>query len=541
MNTVQSIQEQEFFAPANTDAVDLLIGQYRKERENIETVAAFMVSAEMQEATHYFFEGNRKRFDRYVPDVGGIFSTGAALPALNSRYWSRALSLTDVRDYMPDKRRQEWDTSIRELQTPDFEETTVRATLGALLAQRMDFLAEMVDGIFQGLSGEHVTNRPEGFGKRMIIDLVFDSYGYSHGKKAGLIHDLRTVIAKFMGRDQPHYSATSDALKHCRHNVGQWCTWDGGALRVRVYLKGTAHMEIHQSISYRLNQILAHRYPNAITDQHRKRPNQKAEKQFTLMQRPIPFAVLKVLASGRFHRKGKVRFPAKYQEPAVLWEAHTLDIDYQSWQGADKHLKREIERVLEAIGGSRADDYGNFAFDYDAESVILEVIASGAIPDQKSHQFYPTPEKLARIAVELAGIESNHECGDLSAGQGGIADFMPKGRTTCVEVSSLNCAILRAKGFNVIEADFLEWAKMTTQRFDRIVINPPFSEGRALAHVTAAAGLLNPNGKLTAILPDSYRNKNMLSGLKITWSQTYENEFIGTSISVAIMTAERAQ
>src|SRR5690606_21416912 len=130
-------------------------------------------------------------------------------------YWNRALDLTDVMDYMPDARRQEWVKHIQEYNTPEFTEENVRATLSGLMAQRMDFLAEMVDGIFRGLSGEHVTNRPEGFSKRMIINYVYNAFGATHHKH-GLIQDMRCVIAKFMKRDQPKYGVTQRMLNHVR-------------------------------------------------------------------------------------------------------------------------------------------------------------------------------------------------------------------------------------------------------------------------------------------------------------------------------------
>lgn len=90
---------------------------------------------------------------------------------------AKALNMTDVYEYMPNNRRTEWNEQIREMKTPDFEEETVRPTIMELLNSRQQFFAERVDGIFRALSGDHVTNRPEGFGKRMILARVFNEYG----------------------------------------------------------------------------------------------------------------------------------------------------------------------------------------------------------------------------------------------------------------------------------------------------------------------------------------------------------------------------
>jgi hypothetical protein len=70
------------------------------------------------------------------------------------------------------------------------------------------------------------------------------------------------------------------------------------------------------------------------------------------------------------------------------------------------------------------------------------------MPDTKAHQFDPTRERLARMAMDQAEIGDDDLCCEPSAGTGGRAEFMPKERTTCVEVSSLHCKVLTANGSN---------------------------------------------------------------------------------------------
>jgi len=181
--------------------------------------------------------------------------------------------------------------------------------------------------------------------------------------------------------------------------------------------------------------------------------------------------------------------------------------------------------------------YEWFEFDYDFREALDHIITSGCLPDQKSHQFYPTPEKLARMAVELAEIEPDHNCLEPSAGQGGLADFMPKEQTTCVEISKLHCEILKSKEYKVINQDFLKFEQ--EQCYDRIVMNPPFSEGRWQAHVERAAGMVKTGGRLVAILPAGAKNKFSLSGLDCQWSPVFDNEFDGASVSVVILRADR--
>ena len=277
MQAVELVDEQtNFFAPVQSDLIDGLIGQYQEERRRVEEVAAFMASPAVGAVMEYFFEGNAEN-DRGRGRISlkrtseHLFDASGAIGALNAAYWSKALRMTDVLDVMPQKRRDEWYKQMQNPQgiraqrrhsweaqpqgewevepLPDFEESTVRDTLALLLNTRAQFLAERVDGIFRGLSGEHVTNAPEGFGKRMILSYVLNEYSSVGQTKAGLINDLRCVVAKFMGRDEPKYYASARLIETLKNRWGEWVRIDGGAMKIRLYKKGTAHLEVHPDMA----------------------------------------------------------------------------------------------------------------------------------------------------------------------------------------------------------------------------------------------------------------------------------------------------
>ncbi len=524
----------QFFAPVASDLIDQLLGRYQSEREKVERIAHVITSPEYAAAVSYFLDGAGDRHTSL--SVKGVFDVPSAVRSMNRRYWSDALALTDVYASMPQARRDFWNAQIRGDKfvsssrssekvppLPDFEEATVRNTLGDLLAQRAVFFAERIDGIFRNLSSTHVTNVPEGFSKRMIIDYMLN-YGSIRSERAGLIHDLRCVIAKFMGRDDPAYASGDVLLREMYKCTGQWVSIDAGALRIRVYKKGTAHLEVHPDMAYRLNQVLATLHPRAIPAQFRTKPAKRA-KEFQMLGRPLPFATLELLARGLQQR---VRADA--------------DNTFKFEHGAKEHKATYADAcaVLEALGGTpnRTESWVDaWEFDYPIAEVLREVIISGCLPDRVAHQFYPTPEKLARIAVEWADIGDADTVLEPSAGQGGIADHLPKDRTTCIEISPLHCAVLRAKGFKTIEADFLSFVG---PQFDVVVLNPPFSEGRAKLHTEHASTKVKPGGRLVAILPASMRGKDFLGkGWAVSWSPVYEREFAGTSAAVVILKAVR--
>lgn len=524
------IEPGDFFAPAvGGGVIDSLLAEHVKLREKLVQIADMMSTENgaFTGAVGFFLDGNRDSHSRYAPSVAQLFRLDGAIAALNATYWAKALNLTDVMEFMPNDRRNEWNTIILERKTPEFEESAVRATLQDLIANRENFLAEKVDGIFRALSGAHVTNRPEGFRKRMIIAGVVSEYGTVEHRVSGYIHDLRSIIAKFMDRDEPAHSLTSTAVKVARDDSGEWKVLDGGALKLRCYKVGTGHIEVHPDIAWRLNAILAHRYPMAIPASHRQPPKRKA-KDVAVIGQPLPFSVLHYLERLEPVRERISEWPERYRR---IENARR----FRYGNDCDKHIQAQAEAVIEAIGGVREHHY--WIFDYEPEEALNEIQTSGCLPDQRSHQFYPTPDRLARKVIELAALKDGESVLEPSAGQGALAALLPADRTTCVEISALHCKILESKGFHVERADFLAWAD-GARRFDVAVMNPPFDRGRWKSHLQAASQIAS---RIVAILPSGARNTDPLPSWNCEWLGPFEREFPGTSISVVILKADRNQ
>lgn len=558
----------DFFAPVSFDALDALLSSYRMHRARIDVVAEFVAGDEAASVMHYFLEGNRSE-DRgrhsLAASAEQLFAKEGAIGALNAAFWSKALHLTDVLDMMPQARRTEWHEQMRSPMgtlkdyhtrerdrqahpewfdkkgeyidrangysrqpLPEFEEGTVRDTLAALIAMRAQFFGERVDGIFQNLSGTHVTNAPEGFGKRMIIANVNDF------RKEGVINDLRCVVAKFMGREEPSYNVTSDLLRRLRGRWGELHLIDGGALRMRIYKVGTAHLEVHPDMAWRLNKVLASLYPSAIPAEFRQRPKRKTNT-VELIKRPLSFAVLSALESIK---------PAMERVPGDWRESYRKVPNTRAFfaTSVDKHVAEEVRGVLAAIGGSPTNHGMWWEFDYEPSEVFGEILVTGCIPDARSHQFYPTRERLARMAVGFAeeGAGVDDQWCEPSAGIGGLAQYMPKDRTVCVEVSALHCKVLEAKGFATVRADFLAWAEEPGRAgsFQRVVMNPPYDRGQWRAHVEHAASLLGAGGRLVAVLPSSAKGFS-LAGFRTAWHGPWANEFPGASVEVGVLVADR--
>lgn len=552
----------QFYAPVQFDALTLLASEFERTKARIIEVHDIISQEHVCGVMGFFFNGNgsdkygHNASLRHLSSFTEIFHLDGALCELTATFWDKALRQTDLLEYMPQARRTQWHEILNawrahgykrganpEMDMPDFNLDNLRATVQGLLARRAEFLAERVDGIFRGLSRAHVTNVPEGFSKRMIMSHVYNDWGSTDSGREGVIHDLRMVIAKFMGRDDPCRSSTGRLLTTAKAARGEWIEADGGAFRIRAYKVGTAHLEVHPEMAYRLNSVLAYLHPAAIPESFRKRPARPKACGFrskALFERPFSNAVAAILASMEQYRK-MVKSNSFRREYDHIPVRNAVSIPFSSREQS-KHLMAEVGTVMEALGGvlSNCSEHSRFTywqFDYDSLDLIHEVAALGFIPDQKSHQFYPSPAAVAEQLVDWLDIGLLDTLCEPQAGQGGIADLLPKDRTRCVEISPLHCDILRKKGHNVIEGDFLSWNPGV--EFSVIAMNPPFSEGRWQAHLKHAGSLVAEGGRIGAVLPLSARRKaaDLLPGFDLEFSEPISNAFSGTSISVILLKA----
>lgn len=505
-----------------------LIHGYLVDRGTIERVAEAMADPSTATVLPYFVDGNNLSDSLPSESVARrLFELDGAVAALDANYWQRAFELTDVWEAMPQARRDEWRKQIDARECLPFEPDAVVSTLQGLLAMRYQFFGEKVDGCFRALSGEHVTNRPQGFSKRMIFAGILcltcgnQDWWTADYRRVGHLLDLRAVLARFMGREAPGYASTEAVIKHARHNVGEWLDCDGGAFRIRVYKKGTAHVEVHPDLAWRLNEVLASLHPRAVASEFRQPPKRRPSRK--LFSHVLSSSIVDALASLK-----PSRATARNVGEVAGWEVFTDRLD--------KPLRRAVEDVLSELGGVPCP-LGR-SFDFDPSDVLADVVVLGVMPDRRAYQFYPTPREIVDLVIEAADLREGLTCLEPSAGFGALARRLPVESTTCVEISLLHSRALEREGYLVVCGDFLATAGGLGS-FDRVVMNPPFAGGQARAHVEAAAELVADGGRLVAVLPASLADNLTLPGFGLTWSEPIHGAFAGASVSVVVLTAAR--
>lgn len=149
-------------------------------------------------------------------------------------------------------------------------------------------------------------------------------------------------------------------------------------------------------------------------------------------------------------------------------------------------LKAALGEYLEFRTGARQED-------------PIKAAERAIIGQKVGIDFFPTPAATAVRMANLARIKEGDRVLEPSAGNGNLADAAKAagGVVDVIEISSQLREILKAKGYNVVAFDFDSF--MPDEKYDAIVMNPPFSNRQDAAHIQRAYGMLKAGGRLVAI------------------------------------------
>jgi tRNA G10 N-methylase Trm11 len=167
----------------------------------------------------------------------------------------------------------------------------------------------------------------------------------------------------------------------------------------------------------------------------------------------------------------------------------------------DRKLYESTNKVLDALGGKWNRSAKAHLFADDCTDRIEGAIETGEYTRPADMGWFPTPPDLARRVVDMAGIEAGMSVLEPSAGTGAIAAFaLARGAdVVAVEIDAERVRVLAGfPGLRVMHGDFMNLP--VVQAFDRVVMNPPFAKRADIHHVMHAYAMLNPGGKLVAIM-----------------------------------------
>ncbi|WP_432053674.1 hypothetical protein [Streptomyces sp. bgisy022] len=172
----------------------------------------------------------------------------------------------------------------------------------------------------------------------------------------------------------------------------------------------------------------------------------------------------------------------------------------------DPKLYQRVNEVLEAVGGRWTTGAQAHVFPVDAADALAPVLATGTVvtlrEKRQQAQYFPTPAAIVQRVIDLAAIEPGLEVLEPSAGSGAIAAAAAERGAVldCIEQDPGYAAVLADAGCvrTLTVADFL--TVPAEPRYDRVVMNPPFTRGTDMQHVEHALRFLKPDGLLVSVM-----------------------------------------
>lgn len=505
------------------------------------------------EAFSYFVTAAGQNSMHETLRVDRFFELERAMCALDQDFWNRLIDVINVKNFMPAKKREQWYDDINKWRKADrfllpdvrpqpFELETVLMTAKALSDERKDYFSEMVDGVFNKLSPDHFTNKSEGFSMRMIVANVMPDVSRNYDNQE-YINDLRKVIGLMLNREGAECVSSHYLFNDLESHYGEWVSIDGDTIALKPHKNRTVHVQVSQEIADALNLVLAYRYPNVIPLKKKrgeKRPvkNFITDKKYPLYSEILPFHISDYF--GELARSKSSESVMVTIEGQSFYKYHLPGSYLHSVTTNDA-----VEKIFLMIGGRKDENRKLcYLFDFNPKPVFEYLFINGTLPDRDSHQFYPTKGDVRQRAVDFAEVHEGCSVLEPSAGFGDLLHALPDEiDVTAIEIHPVAAAALRAKGYNTIEGDFLGVKPADTGLFDRVLMNPPFSDNRWSHHLLHGLEFIKPGGKLVAVLPASapasVKMNAIGEGYDVSFSDKYTKAFEGTMEIVTIITIDR--
>ncbi|SFX79087.1 Methyltransferase domain-containing protein [Thermoactinomyces sp. DSM 45891] len=200
---------------------------------------------------------------------------------------------------------------------------------------------------------------------------------------------------------------------------------------------------------------------------------------------PVRKEMEKLLSIGKQQRH--TQYETKYMHSILMKRKRLEAIGIQS----DKDFR---EALIEFMGHLNDTKKSKEQRRIEQIKIKEKEIAHRKIPG-----YFPTPEAVVEVMIHEADICDEMKVLEPSAGAGHIADQLVE-LDTGADVIEINYSLrelLKEKGHHIVGEDFLQFHEKN--KYDRIIMNPPFEKGQDAEHIRHAYNLVKPGGKVIAL------------------------------------------
>ena len=167
----------------------------------------------------------------------------------------------------------------------------------------------------------------------------------------------------------------------------------------------------------------------------------------------------------------------------------------------------DIKVKLQKAGGEyNSKGWFEFAQGIDPAQVLASLLGGNTVNGKKDSQSFFTPAEVAQQVCAQVAPKPGMRVLEPSGGGGALADPVRAAGAEIVVIENypVNVHLLKEKGYDVIEQDFLTVSPADIGQFDAIVANPPFSRNQDIDHVLHMVKFLKPGGTLSVIMSQSW-------------------------------------
>lgn len=166
-------------------------------------------------------------------------------------------------------------------------------------------------------------------------------------------------------------------------------------------------------------------------------------------------------------------------------------------------------------------------------------------PAVVAFNLFQTPDAIADQMADALGDLDGCSVLEPSAGLGRLYRAVRRRSAACpvtlVELAPQCCHVLYDQTNSDPQARLLQGDFLTCDAvglYDRVLMNPPFKQGRDVKHILHARSLLKPGGRLVALCYDGVKQNAKLHPLADSWRVLPANSFkeSGTTAGIVMLT-----
>lgn len=182
---------------------------------------------------------------------------------VDRKAWSEVVQCGPVWTVMDATARQEWHDNYYAMRLPPFTRENVESSVRGWLDGRGDMMKRGVAELFRKLSSSHVTNRANGFGRKMIVKHIGQLWrsGFKPSPnydRCNTLDDLNRVLHKLRGLPEPDTRGRAGAYQIVSEGYAGDMVARFPFFEVKLFLNGNGHLHLlHEPDVLRLNKVLS--------------------------------------------------------------------------------------------------------------------------------------------------------------------------------------------------------------------------------------------------------------------------------------------